>query len=114
MSSAEKQGGETRLFSFKKKKKPKTPTGRIRSMLVNGTDARCLNMRIFYDSDGVGRLEIYTKEPTPALHYDRSEFQVNTLDNKRLVMTAAFESAEKEGNLYHYLFVIEQYNEYFA
>lgn len=102
------------MFQKHKKKKENVPSGKIRSMLVNGNAVRCLNARIFYDSDGIGRLEIFTKEPTEAFHYNESDFEFNTTDNKRLVIHASFDSAAKEGKLYHYLFTVQKYNEFFA
>ncbi len=102
------------MFEKLKKKKEKVPSGKIRSMLVNNNAVRCLNARIFYDSEGIGKLEIYTKEPTEGFHFDELDFEFNTTDNKRLVLHAAFDSAAKEGKLYHYLFIIQKYNEFFA
>ena len=102
------------LFGIKRKKREHVPSGHIRAMTVNGVAARCLNARIFYDKEGTGKLEIYTKEPTESFHFDRSDFEFLTTDNKKLVITASFDSAVKEGKLYHYLFTIQKYNEYFA
>lgn len=98
----------------RKKNKNKTPTGKISNMIVNGVESRCLNIRIFYDKDGVGRLELYSKEPNEALHYDTVDLKINTLDNKQLNIKGKFDSAAKEGKIYHYMFVIDEYNEYFA
>lgn len=102
------------MFERLKKKREKAKTGKIVSMRVNGVSARCLNMRLYYDKDGVGRLEIYTREPEESLHFEQSELEINTTDSKRLVLTAAFDSAKKEGKIYHYLFTVLNYREFFA
>ena len=99
---------------FKKKKKNKTPKAQITSMLVNGVDTKCLHMRMFADQDGAQKLDIYTAEPTQELHYDRSELVIKTTEQKKLRLNVAFLSADKDGKYYHYLFLIEDYHEYFA
>ncbi len=98
---------------FGKKKKKKKAEGKISSMIVNGTPAVCLNLRIFADEDG-DKMDIYTKEPVEALHFDHCEIELNTTDNRKLILNVGFISAERHKKLYHYLFSVENYNEYFA
>lgn len=98
------------MHLFKKKKKAQ---GKIRSMIVNGSPAVCLSIRIFTDGNG-DKLDIYTKEPVEALHFDKSEIELQTTDNRKLKLKVSFVSAEKSKKLYHYLFDVESYNEYFA
>lgn len=95
------------------RKKKKSPSGKIRSMIVNGVPMACLSIRIFTDGEG-DKLDVYTKEPAEALHFDRSRIELETTDNRRLTLNVAFLSAEKHRKLYHYLFHVEDYNEYFA
>ena len=98
---------------FKRKKKKKTSNGKISSMIVNGAPAVCLSIRIFADEEG-DKLDIYTKEPVEALHFDECEIELHTTDNRKLVLNVSFISAEKHKKLYHYLFAVSNYNEYFA
>lgn len=102
------------MFHREKKKNKGMKSGKISKMQVNGNPIRCLNMRLFYDKEGVGKLEIYTKQPEEQMHYDKCAFEITTTDSHRLMLTAAFDNAKKEGKLYHYLFTVINYNEFYA
>ncbi|MBQ6019908.1 MAG: hypothetical protein IJL26_06975 [Clostridia bacterium] len=82
-------------------------------MVVNGANAVCVSIRIFADEEG-DKLDIYTREPEETLHFDKSEIELNTTNNRKLKLSVSFLSAEKKKKLYHYLFAIDEYNEYFA
>ncbi len=83
-------------------------------MKVNGEAVRCLSLRIYNENGGEGKLEIYTKEPEPHFHFDKCEFEIYTLDSKKLAVTGAFFDAEQQKKLYHYIFNIEKYNEFYV
>ena len=95
------------------KKKKKKPSAKISSMIVNGVSVVCYSIRIFSDNEG-DKLDIFTKEPVEALHFDKSEIELKTTDNRKLKLSISFLSAEKHKKLYHYLFVVDSYEEYFA
>lgn len=99
---------------FKRKKKKEIPTGRITALKVNSVDCKIINLRIFNDAEGVPRLTIFTQKPQEAMHYEESEFVIDTLESRRIRLTARFDSAEQSGRLYKYSFIIEKYNEVFA
>ena len=82
-------------------------------MIVNETPVVCLSIRIFKDAEG-DKLDIYTKEPVEALHFDKSEIELNTTDNRKLKLSVSFLSAEKKKKIYHYLFFVDSYQEFFA
>ena len=99
---------------FGKKRKPKVPTGKILGLKINGEDTKVANLKVFTDSQGVGRCDIFAVEPKEILHYDESDLEIRSDEGRKIRIHAKFDGAEQQKRVFVYHMIILEYGEEFA